>query len=246
MFTGRPVVASGDEQVGLATEEGRDLQHIDDCADLRALVRQVHVGEDGEAALLAHARELGESLLDTRAARRTGIGPVGLVEGRLEDDPPGDERCEAGERVGNAQVERVVLEHAGARDQEEAVRRKAGVHAQSAASTSVSVGRGAHRLAPARDRGGDEGGEERVRARGARLQLGVELTADEPRMLRQLDDLDERSIGGESAQAHPVLDEAFAIGVGDFIAVAMALADLRYAVDVGGLGAAGEAAGIRP
>src|SRR5438477_8494851 len=42
--------------------------------------------------------------------------------------------------------------------------------------------------------GGDEAGEQRMRTRGARLQLGMELTANEPRMRLQLDDLDELSV----------------------------------------------------
>jgi hypothetical protein len=37
--------------------------------------------------------------------------------------------------------------------------------------------------------GVDEGGEERVRLEGPRLQLWVELHADEPGMVRDLDDL---------------------------------------------------------
>src|SRR5215207_6231180 len=47
----------------------------------------------------------------------------------------------------------------------------------------------------ARGRGPDEPSEERVRARGARFQLGVELAPDEPRVVAQLHDLNERSIG---------------------------------------------------
>src|SRR5438093_4643506 len=40
-------------------------------------------------------------------------------------------------------------------------------------------------------RRGDEPGEERMRTRRTRLQLRMELTADEPRMRLELDDLDE-------------------------------------------------------
>src|SRR5690348_6819893 len=42
--------------------------------------------------------------------------------------------------------------------------------------------------------GGDEASEERVRARGTRLQFRVELTANEPGMAWQLDDLDELTV----------------------------------------------------
>src|SRR5689334_9047762 len=43
-------------------------------------------------------------------------------------------------------------------------------------------------------RGGDEPGEERMGARRARLQLGMELAADEPRVRVQLNDLDELAV----------------------------------------------------
>src|SRR5689334_17135402 len=43
--------------------------------------------------------------------------------------------------------------------------------------------------------GGDEAGEEGMRSRRTRLQLGMELAADEPRMRVQLDDLDKLAIG---------------------------------------------------
>jgi hypothetical protein len=36
------------EQVGLAAEEGRDLQHVRDLRDGGALLGQVHVGEHGQ------------------------------------------------------------------------------------------------------------------------------------------------------------------------------------------------------
>src|SRR2546422_22175 len=41
----------------------------------------------------------------------------------------------------------------------------------------------------------DEAREQRVWAHGPRLELGVELAADEPRMIGQLDHLDQRAIG---------------------------------------------------
>src|SRR5216683_2543097 len=47
------------------------------------------------------------------------------------------------------------------------------------------------------ERRADEAREQRVRAHRARLELGVELTSDEPRMTGggELDHLDERAIG---------------------------------------------------
>src|SRR5581483_4968186 len=92
--------------------------------------------------------------------------------------------------------------------------------------------------------GGDESGEERMRARRPRLQLGVELAAEEPRMVRELDDLDELAVGREAAQAHAVLDEQLAILIRDLITVPVALAHLRRAVDLRGARAPREPAGI--
>src|SRR3954470_3329973 len=72
----------------------------------------------------------------------------------------------------------------------------------------------------------DESREQRVGPRGPRLQLGVELTADEPRVVLELDDLNELAIRGESAQTHPVLHEELTVVIRDFITMAVALAHL--------------------
>ncbi len=45
---------SREQQIGLAAEEGRDLQHIDGFGDGRALVGLMHVGDDGKADALSH------------------------------------------------------------------------------------------------------------------------------------------------------------------------------------------------
>src|SRR5262249_48944092 len=47
------------------------------------------------------------------------------------------------------------------------------------------------------DRSADEGGEERVWRKRPRFQLGMELHADEPGMVRHLDDLREEPVGQE-------------------------------------------------
>jgi hypothetical protein len=81
-------------------------------------------------------------------------------------------------------------------------------------------------------RGGraDEAGEQRVRPVGARLEFGVELAADEPRVVRELDHLDERPVGRQPAEAEPVTLERRAEAVGDLVPVPVALADLVGAV----------------
>src|SRR6266545_4066961 len=72
---------------------------------------------------------------------------------------------------------------------------------------------GARLLLVVMQRRADETGKQRMGAHRPRLQLGVELAADEPRMIGQLDHLHQRSIGGEAGAAHAVLGEHITIGV---------------------------------
>src|SRR6267378_2719173 len=84
--------------------------------------------------------------------------------------------------------------------------------------------RGVRMLLAVVERGAHESGEQRVRAHGPRLQLGMELTTDEPRMVGQFDHLDERAIRRQTGAAHAVLGEHVAIRVRDLVAMAVSLA----------------------
>src|SRR6266550_3001486 len=64
--------------------------------------------------------------------------------------------------------------------------------------------------------GGDEAGEERMRPRRARLQLGVELAANKPGVRHELDDLDELAVRRKATQSHAILHEEVAIAIRDF------------------------------
>src|SRR5919201_393256 len=75
------------------------------------------------------------------------------------------------------------------------------------------------------ERGTYEAREQRMRPHGARLQLGVELAADEPRMFGQLDHFHERPIRRQAGSPQPVLREHIPVGVRDLITMAMPLAD---------------------
>src|SRR5690349_21480745 len=75
-------------------------------------------------------------------------------------------------------------------------------------------------------RGGNESREERMRPRRPRLQLGMELTADEPGVILELDDLDELSIRREPAEPHPMLHEEIAVAIRDFVTMSVPLAHL--------------------
>ena len=61
------------------------------------------------------------------------------------------------------------------------------------------------------ERRADEAAEERRRARRPRLELRVELARDEPRMVGQLDDLDEPALLERPADDEPRLDEPLAV-----------------------------------
>src|SRR5581483_11973394 len=65
--------------------------------------------------------------------------------------------------------------------------------------------------------------EERVRPVGPRAELGVELARDEPGVARELDDLDEPSVGRQAAEYEPGLAQRLAVLVVELEAVAVAL-----------------------
>ena len=116
-----PSRACGDQQIRLARQERRDLQHVGDLRGRCTLIGQMHVGEHGQPRRGAHAIERGESLVQPGTAKRPGVRAVGLVEARLEDDAARDALREPREMLRDSQVEAVVLEHARARDEEQRI-----------------------------------------------------------------------------------------------------------------------------
>src|SRR5262245_52867263 len=79
------------------------------------------------------------------------------------------------------------------------------------------------------DRRADETRKQWMRPHRARLQLGMELAAEEPGMprRRQLDHLDQRAVRRQPRGPKPVLGQHVAVGVRHLVAVAMALAHFR-------------------
>jgi hypothetical protein len=59
----------GDEEIGLAAEEGGDLQDVDRLGRPARIARLVHVGEHGQAVALADLGEDRQRRLDPDAAR---------------------------------------------------------------------------------------------------------------------------------------------------------------------------------
>src|SRR3954453_6543659 len=82
------------------------------------------------------------------------------------------------------------------------------------------------RLVPMRRR--DERGKERVRLRRLRLELGMELHGEIPRVSRKLGDLDELAVRRAAGDLQPVLVERALVQSVELVAVTMPL------VDVGG------------
>ena len=60
-LTGLPGARGGDQEIGLAAEEGRDLQDVDRFGDGRALLGLMHVGRDGKAELSLISAKMGSA-----------------------------------------------------------------------------------------------------------------------------------------------------------------------------------------
>ena len=114
-----PVRAGGEQQVGLAAEEGRDLQDVHRFGDRGAVVGQVHVGQDRAADPVAHRSEDAQALVAAEAASRRDRGAVRLVVRALEDQAGAGGGTGGGQALGDHQGVVAALELAGAGDQRE-------------------------------------------------------------------------------------------------------------------------------
>src|SRR6266566_5218726 len=94
-------------------------------------------------------------------------------------------------------------------------------------------------------RRGDEPVEQRMGSLRAGLELRVELRCDEPRMVLELDDLDEATVRALAAKQHACRLERLAVAVVYFEAVAVALVDDLGAVHRGRLRARGQSGRIQ-
>src|SRR5260370_36318625 len=82
------------------------------------------------------------------------------------------------------------------------------------------------------DGGADEGREERMRFERLGFEFRVELAAEEPRVVGGLDDFDVIFVRSASSDAQPGGDQRFLVVAIEFVAVAVALADLEFAVSL--------------
>ena len=76
----------GEQQVGLVAQERRDLHHVAHRGNRGHLRRLVYIGQHGKTVVAPDQREEFEARLKAGSARTGAGGPVGLVEGALEDD----------------------------------------------------------------------------------------------------------------------------------------------------------------
>src|SRR2546423_2669981 len=194
----------------------------------------MNVRDHGKPGLLAHARERGETFVETWAAGGARVGTVRFVEAGFVDDATGDALGQPREVFTDAEIQRVGLENAGTGNEKERIAGKAGHAASVRGLDEWPLLR--LTFVPARRLccGGDKSSEQRMRPRRPRLQFRMELAADEPGVRLQLDDLDELPVWREATQPHAVLNEELAVPIRNFITMAVTLAHLGYTIDLGG------------
>src|SRR5205823_2990434 len=69
----------GDKQIGLAREEGRNLQDVDDLCGARGVRWLVNVGQNRKRQPRSDSRENTKPLLEAWAAKGFSRRPIGLV-----------------------------------------------------------------------------------------------------------------------------------------------------------------------
>ena len=146
-----------------------------------------HAAEDAQA--FAEARARGTTASDVRFA---------LSYDALKTNGTPARRAMSRTRERRVDGVRLALDDARARDEHQRVRRRCsrppmltGMHAAYPTTDAVVVLARRELVPMARV---DEAGEQRMRLERLRLELGVELHRDVPRMRRQLDDLDELAV----------------------------------------------------
>ena len=78
----------------------------------------------------------------------------------------------------------------------------------------------------------DEPGEQRMRLERLRLELGMELHGDVPRMRRQFDDLDELAVERPADDVEAVFRQRLLVQAVELVAMAVALVDDVFAVEL--------------
>ena len=118
-LTGLAGARGGDEKIGLAAEEGRDLQNVHCLGERRALIGLMHVGRDGKSNAFPDLGEDRECCVKSQPSRARGARAVRLVEGTLIDKPDLEPCRDLLQRLGCLERMGPALERARTRDQGE-------------------------------------------------------------------------------------------------------------------------------
>jgi hypothetical protein len=106
------------DEVGLATQEGRRLQYVDDRRDFVQRRVFVYVGEHRDANLLFYFGEDAQACFESRAAETRARGAVGLVETGFEDEGNAEFCGDFLELSRRVELQLFRLDHARAGNQE--------------------------------------------------------------------------------------------------------------------------------
>jgi hypothetical protein len=107
------------DEIGLAAQEGRGLQHVDHRGHGRDLLDRVHVGQHRQAELLLDRLEHLQAGVHAMAAEALARAAVGLVVRSLEDVRDAQLGADLLHLPGDVQAHLLGLGHAGAGDQED-------------------------------------------------------------------------------------------------------------------------------
>jgi len=111
-------LSGGAEEVGLAAEEGGDLQEVDCFGRDFDFFRGVDVGGDGDAEFLPDLAKNAAAFLHAGATVGIDRSAVGFIVGSLEDEIDADAVGDFLERAGHAPGEVFILETTGTEDEE--------------------------------------------------------------------------------------------------------------------------------
>ena len=107
----------GNQQIGLAAEECRNLQDVDDLRGAHALLDVVHVGQHRQLQALLDLGKDRQRRLQADAARGVRRGAVGLVEGGFKNQADAGFCRDLFQRLRNFERVRAALQLAGTGDQ---------------------------------------------------------------------------------------------------------------------------------
>jgi hypothetical protein len=105
-----------DDEVGLAAQEGRDLDDIDDLGDRFGLAGLMQVSADRYAQLCLHAGQRLQARFHARSAIGFDRGAIRLVEARLEDVRQAQRIADPLQLRADFKGQALIFQHVQARD----------------------------------------------------------------------------------------------------------------------------------